>query len=80
MPPHDTPDMSDLELSVFLASAKLETLEMRRDQAEFELHDVLAEAIGNGLRLDAAARAANLTQIEILASLGLRPTTFNESP
>lgn len=69
----------DLELSVFLAAGRLETLQMQRDQAEFEFRDALAEAIRAGLPANAAARAANLTMIELLSMLGLPSTAIESS-
>lgn len=69
----------DLELTVFLAAGRLETVEMQRDQAEFEFRDALAEAIRAGLPADIAARAANLTMIELLSMLGLPSTAIESS-
>ncbi len=65
----------ELELKVFLAAGRLETLELERDQAEFELLDTLREAIVAGLSLEAAARAANMTP----AQLQLRLTPANST-
>lgn len=70
----------DLELSVFLAAGRLETLEMERDQAEFEFREALAEAIRAGLPPAVAARAANLTMIELLSMLGLPSAAIESSP
>lgn len=63
---------NELELKVFLAAGQLEKLEMQRDQAEFELLETLSEAIDKGLPAEKAARAANMTLIELLAKLDLR--------
>jgi hypothetical protein len=60
---------NELELKVFLAAGRLETLELERDQAEFELLDTLRAAIGAGLSLDAAARASNMTPAQLQLKL-----------
>lgn len=60
---------NEFELKVFLAAGRLETLEMERDQAEFEFLDTLCEALDAGLSADAVARAANMKAPELLARL-----------
>jgi hypothetical protein len=65
----------ELELKVFLAAGRLETLELERDQAEFELLDTLREAIGEGLSLEAAARAANMTHAQLQLRLAHEAST-----
>ena len=68
----------EVEFKVFLAAGRLETLELERDQAEFELLDTLREAIGAGLSLEAAARAANMTPAQL--QLRLVPAASTACP